>query len=303
MKKVILLILSIFTLFAVTGIKQVNADELLRPSNLIYDPENYLSEGEFTKSQVEASLKEFNSSNKDGYEVGIYIVKSLGGSSIESKANEVAKHWELGQNKGNKGVLIALSIEDRKSRIEISNNANAKLTDSLAVNILSDSELKSKLRAENYNGAVLFTLSSIEKIVQEDIQKENNSRSKDFLSSIFGLQFEENKKERTWKTIQSGVIDSLFHFGILVLPLIFIVSMGGRLIRKGFERSDNYPGRLNNSQGLNLNKSSSDLSSDDSLLTSAIYYSSSSSSSSNSLSSSSFDSGGDFDGGGASGGW
>ena len=43
-------------------------------------------------------------------QVGIYIVDTLDGSSIEEVANEVARKWKVGKQDSNSGILIAIAI-------------------------------------------------------------------------------------------------------------------------------------------------------------------------------------------------
>lgn len=122
-----------------------------RPANGIYDPNHYLS------SETSDKLAEFNSNHDT--QVGVYIVDTLDGKDIESQANEVARAWKIGHAETNKGVLIAIVINDRKLRLETSNEASVYLTDSKAKEIISS--VKSQLRSKDYSSAVVSMLDSI----------------------------------------------------------------------------------------------------------------------------------------------
>ena len=122
-----------------------------RPANGIYDPNHYLS------SETSDKLAEFNSNHDT--QVGVYIVDTLDGKDIESQANEVARAWKIGHSETNKGVLIAMAINDRKLRLETSNEASVYLTDSKAKEIISS--VKSQLRSKYYSSAVVSMLDSI----------------------------------------------------------------------------------------------------------------------------------------------
>lgn len=122
-----------------------------RPANGIYDPNHYLS------SETSDKLAEFNSNHDT--QVGVYIVDTLDGKDIESQANEVSRAWKIGHAETNKGVLIAIAIDDRKLRLETSNEASVYLTDSKAKEIISS--VKSQLRSKDYSSAVVSMLDSI----------------------------------------------------------------------------------------------------------------------------------------------
>ena len=153
MKKLILLFLIPF--FFVIG-NVVKAETIIpdKPINGIYDPNHYLSEN------TSAELEKENS-NSD-IQIGIYIVDTLDGKSIEEQANEVARNWKIGHSDTNKGALIAIAINDRKFRIETSNELNTTLTDSKAKSILDNS--KSYMRNKDYDGAIINIIQQIKNI-------------------------------------------------------------------------------------------------------------------------------------------
>ena len=153
MKKLILLFLIPF--FFITG-NLVQAETIIpdKPINGIYDPNHYLSEN------TNAELEKENA-NSD-IQIGIYIVDTLEGKSIEEQANEVARNWKIGHSDTNKGALIAIAINDRKFRIETSNELNTTLTDSKAKSILDNS--KSYMRNKDYDGAIINIIQQIKNI-------------------------------------------------------------------------------------------------------------------------------------------
>ena len=157
MKKLILLFLIPF--FFITG-NLVQAETIIpdKPINGIYDPNHYLSEN------TSAELEKENT-NSD-IQIGIYIVDTLDGKSIEEQANEVARNWKIGHSDTNKGALIVIAINDRKFRIETSNKLNTTLTDSKAKSILDNS--KSYMRNKDYDGAIINIIQQIKNIENEN---------------------------------------------------------------------------------------------------------------------------------------
>lgn len=138
-----------------------------RPLNGIYDPNGYLT------TSVAETLESMNAGSET--QVGIYIVDTLDGSSIEEVANEVARKWKVGKQDSNSGILIAIAIKDRKFRIETSNEAAIWLTDSKASSLLNDS--KPYMKEGKYTDAlnkILVGISKAESRKAEIINKTEN---------------------------------------------------------------------------------------------------------------------------------
>jgi hypothetical protein len=152
MKKIALILISFFTIL-LFFIEPAQADLVIsdRPSNGIYDPNHYLS------GAVSDKLQELNS--KSEIQIGIYIVESLNGESLEELSNTIARSWKIGYSDSNKGALLLIAIRDRKFRIETSNNLSITLTDTKAKKILDAS--RDKMRAKDYDGAVIDIIQNI----------------------------------------------------------------------------------------------------------------------------------------------
>ena len=294
MKKFILLFLIPF--FFITG-NVIHAETTIpdRPINGIYDPNHYLSED----TSVELAKANTNSDTQ----IGVYIVDTLDGKSIEEQANEVARNWKIGFSDTNKGALIAIAINDRKFRIETSNELNTILTDSKAKSILDN--VKTEMSSKNYNLAVQKIISEIKTISSS----ENSLDSSGYLNIV--------KEKLTPKKGLDAVADSLEKFIPVLFPMtgiLILISAGASLLNRNsdYYSSSGYDYSSRDRNGLDLNKNRSSNYYSDSSIISSNYSSSSHSysghSSSNDYSSSSSSSssdwgGGGFDGGGASGGW
>ena len=201
MKKIIFLFLIPF--FFITG-NVIHAETTIpdKPANGIYDPNHYLSENISTELEKE-------NSNSD-IQIGIYIVDTLDGKSIEEQANEVARNWKIGHSETNKGALIAIAINDRKFRIETSNELNTTLTDSKAKRILDNS--KSYMKNKDYDGAIINIIQQI-----KDIKSSSSNENE-------GLWIKEDgsfSKELGTNILIGSLIFSLLTFigGIIAFPL------------------------------------------------------------------------------------
>lgn len=141
-------------------IKPIHAETTVpeRPSNGIYDPAHYLSDKTSTR------LSEFNS-NSDT-QIGVYIIDTLDGESIEETANKIAREWKIGHADTNKGALIAIAVNNRKFRIETSNELSTILTDAKSKSILNSS--KSYMKNKDYDGAIIHMIDEIQKITSAE---------------------------------------------------------------------------------------------------------------------------------------
>ena len=228
MKKLILLLFIPF--FFITG-NVIHAETTIpdKPVNGIYDPNHYLSEN------ISSELEKENA-NSD-IQIGIYIVDTLDGKSIEEQANEVARAWKIGQSETNKGALIAIAINDRKFRIETSNELNTTLTDSKAKRILDNS--KSYMKNKDYDGAIINIIQQI-----KDIKSSSSNENE-------GLWIKEDgsfSKELGTNILIGSLIFSLLAFigGIIAFPLHdeYLNSKKNKEYKKLSDYDYNGPGKL-----------------------------------------------------------
>ena len=84
---------------------------------------------------LDASLENYIiSTNKSlysqtGAQIVVVTINSLEGEGLEEYANELFRQYGIGDKKKNNGVLMLLSIQDRKSRIEVGYGLEGALND------------------------------------------------------------------------------------------------------------------------------------------------------------------------------
>jgi uncharacterized protein len=86
-----------------------------------------------------------------GVQMAFVTIPSLEGEPIEDVANTLARAWGVGQKGSNEGILLLLSIQDRRSRLEIGYGLEPILPDGLSGSILR--EMRPALRAQRYGDA------------------------------------------------------------------------------------------------------------------------------------------------------
>ena len=291
--KVILLLLVGFVLLGYSKVIFAETIPDRPPLNGIYDPHHYLSK------EVSDKLSSMNweySRTEAKPQIAIAIVDELDGE-LESVANEVARNWQVGFSDTNYGMLVLISVKERKIRTEVSNNMGAIIPDSTAQE-LNDS-IKDDFRNENYSSGMLKYLSKVEAIISSSpLEKEENiSQNLEGVSPNLGEQIRNGQKEQKSYVKKYGLIGAII-FGISILILIFIGIKCDKL-RK--EEEEYYKWKKGNSSSYSGSGSSSYYSTSSSYDSFSSPHSSSSYDSSGSSSSSW--SGGGFDGGGSSGSW
>ncbi len=85
------------------------------------------------KADLEAKLKQFETA--ESTQIVILTVPSLKGDPIEDFSIRVAEAWKIGQKGKDNGVLLIVSKDDHKVRIEVGYGLEGKLTDLVAGHI------------------------------------------------------------------------------------------------------------------------------------------------------------------------
>lgn len=261
------------------------------PLNGIYDPHHYLSK------EVSDKLSSMNweySRTEAKPQIAIAIVDSLDGN-LETVANNVARNWQVGFSDTNYGMLVLISVKERKIRTEVSNNMGAIIPDSTAQN-LNDS-IKEDFRNEDYSSGMLKYLSKAEAIINSSLLESKQNVEKDeYLSKEFVEQLRKEEKEYDRKQGRIGAIIA----GVSILIFIFIGIKIEKLQKEEeeyYKWKKKYPSSSSGSDSISYRSASRSYDSFSSSSSSSSYDSSSPSSSSSSWS------GGGFDGGGSSGSW
>lgn len=156
LKKRLLIALTLFcSFFALTACSETKIAD--KPENsAVYDQAKVLSKE--TIKTIDKMNEEADNTDKK-LKIGVYITKDLGDKDVEETSLEIARKWKIGDKDTNNGVLLFLAINDKKSRLEVSDNLATRLTDIQSKAILDN--MKPKLRSKDYDGAVLDAVKSI----------------------------------------------------------------------------------------------------------------------------------------------
>lgn len=128
-----------------------------KPANsAVYDQAKVLSKETI---QTIDKLNEKSDNTDKKLKIGVYIMEDLDGKDLEDTTLKIARKWKIGDKDTNNGVLLFLAINDKKSRLEVSDNLATRLTDIQSKTILDN--MKPKLRSKDYDGAVLDAVKNI----------------------------------------------------------------------------------------------------------------------------------------------
>ena len=248
-----------------------------KPDYGIYDPNHYLTEEVVTQIR---DLNETNSQKAEKLQIGVYIVDSLEGESIETVANETARAWKIGYSGDNFGSLIVVAILDRRSRIETSNNTAIRITDYQTKQILAAS--RTDFKTGDYSKGILAIAKGLDNQFYRGTgtfsSDDDSSDIKRYSESISGKKSNRDRTSSSNRRQKNDPIKDFFMF----LTVIYFIGVIIAIIRgRGGGGGDSSDGGWWFSDSSDSGSSWSDSGSD---------------------SSSSWDGGG-FDGGGSSDDW
>jgi len=87
-------------------------------------------------------------------QVAVLILPSLEGDPLEEFSHRVATTWKLGQKGTDNGVLLLVSLKDRKVRIEVGYGLEGTLTDVRSAHIIGN-EIVPRFRAGDLPGGII----------------------------------------------------------------------------------------------------------------------------------------------------
>ncbi len=137
--------LLIVALFFLQLLAQAALPTQPNPPRLVNDFARLLSQQE--ASQLEQKLRLYNDSTST--QIAVVTVVSLDGYDVADYAVKLALEWGIGQKGKNNGLLLLISKDDRKVRIENGYGLEGALTDALSSRIVRN-EISPSFKNGNY---------------------------------------------------------------------------------------------------------------------------------------------------------
>ncbi len=110
------------------------------------------------KSKIEEELRAFEQS--DSTQIVILTIPSLEGENIEEFSIKVAEVWKIGQQQRDNGILLIVSKQERKIRIEVGRGLEGRLTDLMAGRII-DQVIKPRFKQGDFNAGFITGASAL----------------------------------------------------------------------------------------------------------------------------------------------
>ena len=230
-----------------------------KPEYGIYDPDHYLTDE--TISQIR-ELNNVNSKKSEKFQMGVYVVKSLNGETIETVANETARAWKIGYSGDNHGVLIVVAVQDRKSRIETSNNVASKITDYQTHRFLTTA--RPYFKNGDYNKGVLSIVNNLNYMFYSGSSTTSSSSRSSYDYATNSSRLREIEKytagsQSSKRHRKSSSSDGVIVFGVLIYFIVMIIGfLFGGLGSRGDDSSGGWWGGDSSDSGSSWSDSGSD---------------------------------------------
>ncbi|MEA2599610.1 MAG: uncharacterized protein QOF89_602 [Acidobacteriota bacterium] len=115
------------------------------------------------RQRIETKLAQFE--QQTGDQVAVLTVDSLDGEAIEDYANKVGRAWALGQKGKDNGVLLLVSKNDRKMRMEVGYGLEPVLTD-LQTKVIQDEVIIPYFKKGDYGSGIEAGVDAILSTIQ-----------------------------------------------------------------------------------------------------------------------------------------
>lgn len=120
----------------------------LKPQGYVNDFAGVVDEG--AKAELNAYCARVEKAT--GAQLALVTLPSLQGEPVEDVANLLYRMWGVGSKQSNEGVLVLLSIADRRSRVEVGYGLEDVIPDGYAGSLLR--EMRPALKQRDYGAAL-----------------------------------------------------------------------------------------------------------------------------------------------------
>ncbi|MFZ2621049.1 MAG: TPM domain-containing protein [Minisyncoccia bacterium] len=243
----------LFEIFAISSVllplSLVAFTAPIRPIGFVQDYAGMLSSEQVASLESRLEAFEKNTTN----EIAVVTIPSLDGDTVENVAQDIFTKWGIGKKDKNNGVLLLISLGDRKTRIHTGYGIEGDLTD-LATSYIQQDIITPAFRAGDYYSGIN---SAVDKMIEvlggSQIVPENYSSSTSkipwnflFISFIIFIQIVSSilARSKSWwggGVLGGGIALLIWHFFIASLltavPLVVILILLGLLFDYSVSRA------------------------------------------------------------------
>jgi len=189
-------------------ISQVFALKVPKLKGHVNDYANVLSSSE--ENHLENYLSNFEATST--VQIALLTIKSLQGENLEDYSMRVADAWKLGNKEKDNGVLLLISMQDKKLRLEVGYGLESSLTDAKSGYIIRNFIVPGFKSGSYFNG-ILAGMDAITGVISDQLV-------------ITDEQIAQSQRKQARKSPQ-------IPFGLIMFILMFVFGGLGRRRRGG----------------------------------------------------------------------
>ena len=174
-----------------------------------------------TRQLVTASLQSHE--EKTGNQIALLTLQTLDGESVEQFATKVFEAWKLGQQGKDNGVLLIVSVKDRRMRIEVGYGLEGLLPDVVAARIIRDT-ITPRFKEGSYDKGVFEGVETIVAQLEGRTGSANAEPPSTETKSVKSSSFESQEPDIPWPM---RILLGAFIFGIIGLFTVIGVMTPG----------------------------------------------------------------------------
>ena len=184
-----------------------------------------------TRSRINRLSSELNAKTKA--QIAVVTIPSLSGEPIEEFSLDLFRKWGIGDRQLNNGVLILVSVEEKKSRIEVGYGLEGALPDAKTGRI-QDEAMRPGIEAGDYNTALMNGYTAVLREVAKEYegQIKSSTRAGPKNRASTGIDFWDALP--LWAQLLAGIVLILlvlidwFVLGGFFTRMLFIFASSGR---------------------------------------------------------------------------
>ncbi len=189
-----------------------------------------VDQAELLSPQQEAELTQKSEALQQaaGRQLVVATVSSLQDNPIEDYGYQLGRHWRLGQQGANNGVILLVAPTEKRVRIEVGYGLEPILPDAMSSQII-EQQILPRFRANDYPGGIMAGADAI--IAQLQAPPEAAERA----AQAAGRAQTERSRERGERRGGSSIWPLFFWIGVTLFIIFGAIGSGlrGRRYRRG----------------------------------------------------------------------
>ncbi|MGB7402536.1 MAG: TPM domain-containing protein [Arcobacter sp.] len=145
--------------------------------------------GILTSNQKETLTNILNAQEKEtSNQIIILTLKSLDGNEIADYGYQIGRYWKIGQKEKDNGILLIVSMEEKKIRIEVGYGLEGSLTDARSHKII-EYKIKPYFKKGDYYKGILEGTNAIISSIKGEYKQETHTNNSGNIFPLFLLYF------------------------------------------------------------------------------------------------------------------